>query len=81
MPLFFRHSSSNRYSTSETHAYDETVPVEASVKLTVSGASPEVGVAAKSATGAPGNGSLTTMYSVFTSESLPPSLETVRLTV
>jgi hypothetical protein len=54
-------------------------PVEVSVKLTVNGASPLVGLAEKAATGGGGVGSLTLMVAVAPSD--PPGPVTVSSTV
>ena len=54
------------------------MPVDASVKATVSGASPLVGAAPKAATGA---GSVTVIRLACVSTSEPPGPVTARLTV
>ena len=57
---------------------DVTLPVEVSVKATVRGAGPAMGLALKAATGA----GTTVIYAVFVSVSaLPPGPVTVRVTV
>ena len=64
----------------ELHERELMVPVDASVKVTLSGAVPVVGDALKPATGAVGAGE-TTMRLVFVSVSEPPGPVTVRDTV
>ena len=54
----------------KSQIHDVGVPVDWSVNWTANGTLPEVGVTANAAIGAVDNASFTTMYPVFTSESL-----------